>query len=161
MSDESQRKGNLAIWQQSVEENSFLSGEKQGLYAKMVDQVKRDYPELLNLPTSIIVSLIARESSFNPGAVNSSGAIGLMQVKPATAEWLAKKQGRPSGNLADPKENLLAGMSYLNWLHRKFGGITSALHAYNVGPTGYLQGSRNPGYVKSILTGSVQKSNVD
>ena len=151
MSDESQRKGNLAIWQQSVEENSFLSGEKQRLYAKMVDQVKRDYPELLNLPTSIIVSLIARESSFNPEAVSSSGAVGLMQVKPATAEWIAKKQGRSSSDLTNPKENLLAGMSYLNWLHRKLGGITPALHAYNVGPTAYLQGSRNPGYVKSIL----------
>ena len=151
MSDEEQRRGNLTVWDQTIREDTLPSGMKEGLYARMVNQVKRDYPELLNLPTPIILSLIARESSFDPGAVSSSGAIGLMQVKPATAEWLAKKQGRSSGDLTNPTENLIAGMSYLNWLHRRLGGITPALHAYNVGPTAYLQGFRNPGYVKSIL----------
>jgi soluble lytic murein transglycosylase-like protein len=74
-----------------------------------------------------------------------------MQVKPSTAEWMAKKEGRPTGNLSDPTENILAGMSYLSYLKRKFGGITPALHAYSLGPTAYIQGERNPGYVKSIL----------
>jgi soluble lytic murein transglycosylase-like protein len=152
LSDEEQRRGNVAIWQQTVEQEKGLPSEwRQGIYTGIVEQLKKDYPKLSTLSTPMLMALMARESSFDPGAVSPKGAVGLMQVKPSTAEWLAKKEGRSSGNLSDPTENILAGMSYLSYLKRKFGGITPALHAYSLGPTAYIQGERNPGYVKSIL----------
>jgi len=153
LSDEEQRRGNVAIWQQAIEQEKGLPVEwRQGIYAGIVEQLKTDYPKLGNLSTPMLLALMARESSFDPEAVSPKGAVGLMQVKPSTAEWMAKKEGRePGGNLSDPRENILAGMSYLSYLKRKFGGITPALHAYSLGPTAYIRGERNPGYVKTIL----------
>ncbi len=76
----------------------------------------------------LVRAVIATESTGNPRAVSSAGAIGLMQLMPATAAALGV-------NPWQPLENLRGGISYLGTLLRAFdGNARLALIAYNAGP---------------------------
>ena len=77
---------------------------------------------------SLVKALIAAESCFDHEAVSSAGAIGLMQLMPATAEWLG------AGDPADIGGNLRGGIRYLASLQERFGDTELALAAYNAGP---------------------------
>jgi soluble lytic murein transglycosylase len=85
-----------------------------------------------------VLALIKTESKFNPLALGSFGEIGLMQVKPNTAEWIAKKNGIPwSGKktLQNPLANIRIGMAYMNYLRGKFEKTPiKYVSAYNMGP---------------------------
>ena len=95
--------------------------------------------------------LIATESGFDAGAVSPKGAIGLMQVMPATAARYGVNADRRASieqKLADPAINIRAGASYLSYLIRLFPGqLELALAAYNAGE-GAVQraGNRVPNY---------------
>ena len=81
------------------------------------------------LEPSLVKALIARESCFDPVIVSRAGAIGLMQVMPATGRELG------AGNLYKPANNLRAGVRYLAEMHTLFDGdVRLALAAYNAGP---------------------------
>ncbi|HEY3265994.1 MAG TPA: lytic transglycosylase domain-containing protein [Armatimonadota bacterium] len=78
---------------------------------------------------AILRSVIKAESGFNPKAVSSAGAQGLMQLMPATARALGVADS------FDPAQNIDGGARYLRHLLDKFGGNTSlAVAAYNAGP---------------------------
>jgi soluble lytic murein transglycosylase-like protein len=80
------------------------------------------------LPRRLVRSLISTESDFEPRAVSPKGAIGLMQLMPATAEALG-------ADPRDPAQNVDAGTRYLRDLLEKYdGGLWHALAAYNAGP---------------------------
>jgi soluble lytic murein transglycosylase-like protein len=80
------------------------------------------------LPRRLVRSVIAAESDFEPRAVSPKGAIGLMQLVPATAEALG-------ADPRDPAQNVDAGTRYLRDLLEKYdGGLWHALAAYNAGP---------------------------
>jgi soluble lytic murein transglycosylase-like protein len=80
------------------------------------------------LPRRLVRSVISRESDFQPRAVSPKGAIGLMQLMPATAEALG-------ADPRDPAQNVDAGTRYLRDLLEKYdGGLWHALAAYNAGP---------------------------
>jgi hypothetical protein len=80
------------------------------------------------LAPALVRAVIAAESAGNPRAVSSAGAIGLMQLMPATAAALGV-------NPWQPRENLQGGMAYLAALLRDFGyDLRLALIAYNAGP---------------------------
>lgn len=98
--------------------------------------------------------VIAVESSGNPKAVSSAYAIGLMQVKLSTAQPIARRLlGREitMADLKDPLINVLIGQNYLLEMIHRFGSIEAALQAYNVGPTAYDRGIRNPRYSRKVL----------
>ena len=78
----------------------------------------------------LLVAAVAQtESSFDTLAVSPEGALGLMQMMPATAEQFGV------ANVYDPSQNLDAGASYLAYLLRRFDGdLVLALAAYNAGP---------------------------
>ena len=77
------------------------------------------------------------ESRFNPSQNRSKGAIGLMQLMPETADWIAAKNGEPLVNIEDlfkPEVNIRLGVSYLKDLLQEFdGSLPTALAAYNAG----------------------------
>ena len=79
----------------------------------------------------LVAAMIHVESAFNPRAVSRKGAYGLMQLLPETARRFGLRKKK---DLFDPKKNLEAGVSYLQWLTERFGGNAEMiLAAYNAG----------------------------
>lgn len=114
----------------------------------MVDATLTDYANQaaahFNIPQPIFNSLIQTESSWNPTAISSKGAIGLTQLMPATAAQLGVDP-------YDPAQNIAGGASYLSSLFTKFGNWTDALAAYNAGPGNIAAGQ---GYAQTVLAGA-------
>ena len=84
----------------------------------------------------LVAALIKHESKFQPDAQSDGGAIGLMQLMPQTAEWIARQLGEPftEDYLYDPALNIRYGVWYLAELEREFrGNDILALAAYNAG----------------------------
>ncbi|MGP2492629.1 lytic transglycosylase domain-containing protein [Mesorhizobium sp. PUT5] len=83
-----------------------------------------------------IRAVMAVESVNGPAALSPKGAIGLMQVMPATWDELRAKHG-----LGDdpwrPRDNILAGTAYLREMHDRYGSVSAMLAAYNAGPGRY------------------------
>lgn len=104
------------------------------------------YPDALWIPEgeyyldrALIHAFIRQESKFNCNAKSPSGAIGLMQLMPATADIVAKKLGiRDSRkNYNDPKVNIVIGQKYLDILLKEKavkGNLFKLAVAYNAGP---------------------------
>ena len=111
-----------------------------------VARAHRLHPELLH-------AVIRAESAYDPEAVSSKGAVGLMQLMPETARRYGARDRR------DPQENLSAGARYLSELLARFGDdLELALAAYNAGENAVVRyGNRVPpfaetqGYVHRVL----------
>lgn len=86
----------------------------------------------------LLVAVARRESGFNPRALSSVGAVGLLQLMPATAADLLEEEGGHLGGpqqLMDPDTNARLGARYLGRMLRAFRGRKEyALAAYNAGP---------------------------
>lgn len=91
-----------------------------------------------NVPVALMLGLIEAESSFNPNAVSSAGAVGLCQIMPSNYDWLHETLGITS--LSDPKQNILCGVYILSMHMKNYGTDTAGLHkslmAYNMGAGG-------------------------
>lgn len=84
----------------------------------------------------LILSVIREESRFASDARSIAGAMGLMQLMPATASKLNKHAGanlKRKEDLYNPKTNILLGSYYLKQLINRFGSVPLALAAYNGG----------------------------
>jgi soluble lytic murein transglycosylase-like protein len=81
-----------------------------------------------DLPLSLLVAVARTESRFDSTARSSAGAIGVLQLMPATADALGVDP-------TDPHANVVAGARYLRSLFNRFGSSQLALAAYNAGPT--------------------------
>jgi len=82
---------------------------------------------------AFVLAIIRAESDFNERAQSDKGAVGLMQIKPATAEFIRAEYSLPDGNLTDGEYNIKVGCSYLKYLSRKFFGAEAIAAAYNAG----------------------------
>jgi len=105
-----------------------------------------------DLPPALIRAVIRTESAFNPVAVSSAGALGLMQLMPALAAELGVT------NAFDPWQNVMAGSRYLKALiGDRNGDVGLALASYNAGPAtvdrynGIPPYQETQQYVKTIL----------
>ena len=81
-------------------------------------------------------AVILAESSYQPEAVSSANAQGLMQLLPDTAQWIAGKfdEAYVEGCLFDPETNIRYGCWYLGYLYGRFhGDLTCATAAYHAG----------------------------
>ena len=88
----------------------------------------RKYAGIYNVDPVLIDAMVSTESGGDPDAVSTRGAVGLMQLMPATARMLGV-------NPLDPVDNLRGGIAYFAGLLRQYGDVASALIAYNAGPT--------------------------
>jgi soluble lytic murein transglycosylase-like protein len=87
----------------------------------------RDAASRVGLPPAFVESVAKTESGFNPSAVSPKGAVGVMQLMPATAKALG-------ADPADPAQNIEAGARLLRELLIKYeGDVVKALAAYNAG----------------------------
>src|SRR5262249_27692982 len=91
-----------------------------------------------DLDPALVYGLVRQESRFVPDIVSSAGAVGLMQLMPPTARWVARKTGRPGRapiNLEDPALNAELGAYYLRYVMERLGRLpVLAAAAYNAGP---------------------------
>jgi soluble lytic murein transglycosylase len=88
------------------------------------------------LDAALLAAVIYRESKFEADAKSSSGAIGLMQLLPDTAQGIALHTGGSRfrvEDLYDPEINVRYGSFYLRRLLRKYDDTRLALAAYNAG----------------------------
>mgnify|MGYP003577690370 CR=1 FL=1 len=118
---------------------------------KQVKHHLREASRAHNVDFELLQALIATESGFDAAAVSPKGAIGLMQVMPATAQryGLAADAKSPlDRKLADPRTNIRTGARYLRYLLDLFPGEPElALAAYNAGEGAVMRaGRRIPDY---------------
>lgn len=123
-----------------------LSG---GNFESLIQQASAKY----SVDADLVKAVIQNESAYNPSAVSSAGAMGLMQLMPATAANLGV------GDPFNPAENIEGGVKLLRELLNQFGGnVTNTLAAYNAGPGAVLQYGGIPPYqetqtyVKRVLS---------
>ena len=106
----------------------------------IIDHVSRQ----VGIDPDLIKSVAYVESALDPSAVSPKGAMGLMQLMPATAESYGVR------NPFDPHENLLAGARHLQGLLDEFGGdLTLALAAYNAGAGAVYRYRGVPAYAET------------
>lgn len=103
-----------------------------------------DAADRYGLPRRLVHSVVRAESDFQPHAVSPKGAIGLMQLMPATAAELG-------ADPHDPAQNVDAGTRYLRDLLVKYdGGLYHALAAYNAGPAAVDRYQGVPPYRETV-----------
>ena len=98
--------------------------------------VIRDEAARYDVDPALVAAVIYEESGFVSDSRSSQGAVGLMQVLPSTARFVATLRPRPSPSpdrLAEPEVNIAYGTAYLHYLLDKYGDVPLALAAYNAG----------------------------
>lgn len=126
-------------------------------YPLRFEHIVRGHAANYDLDPALVAAVIYQESKFRPDARSESGAIGLMQLLPATAEGIALRTGGSAfrlEDLYDPELNVRYGCWYLRNLLRKYGSLETALAAYNGGQGNVDRGIRYPEtkeYVENVL----------
>lgn len=147
-------------------ENAKTDGDFQKILDKKIEAVKsnepapkeeidrliEEYSAKNNLDKDFVKSVVRHESGFNVNATSKCGAMGLMQLMPATAESLGVT------NAYDAEQNIAGGTKYLKGLMDRFDNNKElALAAYNAGPNAVKKYSGIPpyketqNYVKNIM----------
>jgi soluble lytic murein transglycosylase len=105
-------------------------------YPLKYESIVRGHAAHYDLNPALLAAVIEQESKFDAGARSSAGAIGLMQLQPATAKGIALRTGGSKfvlSDLDDPELNVRYGAWYLHHLLQKYGNERLALAAYNAG----------------------------
>ncbi|MBR0664893.1 lytic transglycosylase domain-containing protein [Roseomonas hellenica] len=100
-------------------------------YAGQIAEAARRF----GIPEAWIRAVMRVESRGNVRAISTKGAIGLMQIMPATWTDLSARHGL-GNDPYDPRDNILAGAAYLREMHDRYGS-PGFLAAYNAGPSRY------------------------
>lgn len=105
-------------------------------YSNYVLQFSKEY----NLDEALVYAVIKAESNFDTNAVSKSGALGLMQIIPNTAKWIAGELGEEYElhRMFEPETNIKYGCFYLNYLFEKFQDVDTVVCAYNAGEVAVL-----------------------
>ncbi len=108
------------------------------------DLLLQEACDLYNIPFALARAVVAAESAFDPFAVSAKGAMGLMQLMPATASEMFVLDA------FDPKQNIHGGVRYLRILANMFDGdMVRMIAAYNAGPEAVRRASGIPAYAET------------
>ncbi|MGZ3744095.1 MAG: lytic transglycosylase domain-containing protein [Pseudobdellovibrionaceae bacterium] len=154
-------KGSLAQRFEGEQFLNYLVYKK--IYASLDSRWKSSLPEITEtlisesqkqeLDPIFVLAVIQTESNFNTEARGTAGEIGLMQILPKTAEWIAKKYKLPwkgAKSLYNPIINIKIGVAYFAHLRNEF--ESRAYHylpAYNMGPNNMRKVDRTIGSISS------------
>jgi soluble lytic murein transglycosylase-like protein len=109
-----------------------------------IDAIVYEAAAKYRLDPCLILSVMSAESGYNRLAVSPKGAMGLMQLMPATALRFGVQR------IFDPRENIFGGASYLRWLLDRFGDVRLALAGYNAGEGAVeFYGNRIPPFLET------------
>ena len=129
------------------------------------DALRAGIPADARIDAALVASVMREESRYRRDAVSVTGALGLLQLMPDTAERQARELGLagvPPGELLDPAVNLRLGAHYLDALARRFDGrLSAAVASYNAGPEAVSQWLATPArsdeeWVESIPYGETR-----
>lgn len=105
------------------------------------DEWIRQAAALYQIPVELVRAVIKVESDYDPRAISVSGARGLMQLMPPTAERLQVR------DIDDPRENIFGGVRYLRILANTFNGdLELTVAAYNAGEDAVMRYGGIPPY---------------
>lgn len=114
----------------SVKETSFKEILDASLTREAnLEEIFKNASQKYGIPIQLLKAVAKVESNFNPNAVSSSGAGGVMQLMPATARGLGVT------DVFDAEQNINGGSKYLSQLLKRYDGdLTLTLAGYNAGP---------------------------
>jgi soluble lytic murein transglycosylase-like protein len=128
---------NPAITMQLIERH--LQDRQTDLSSGQLPSVARTLYEkalFYGIDYRLALAIMAVESNFRKDAVSSAGALGIMQIRPILASFIAKVAGIPyrdESDLFEPVNNVRFGLYYLSWLGSIFKNTSEVLLAYNIG----------------------------
>lgn len=143
---------------------SFLRSRHTGLSRHDEENVARAVVREANrhgFDPALVLAVIQVESGGFNFATSHVGALGLMQLLPATAEELAHRldlDWRGPDSLFDPVLNIQLGTAYIRHLADRYGDVTTALAAYNWGPGRIDRRLRKGTSVPSIYSERVMRA---
>lgn len=107
-----------------------FSGVNKARYSELIEDAAQRH----NIDAKLLHAVIQTESAYNPSAISSAGAAGLMQLMPATAQRFGVYDRR------DPDQNVEGGTKYLKHLITLFGPrLDLAIAAYNAGENAVMR----------------------
>ena len=133
------------LTEQSLDSPAFANATRadveklqRKLYPRYYANTVEKYAKLYNVDTFLIAAMILEESRYNAQAVSWAGAIGLMQIMPATGKELAQQlkiRRFRTSMLKQPDVNIRMGIKYIDYLNSLFDGNPMLVTgAYNGGP---------------------------
>ena len=131
----------MRTWKGWVPRRNVDLAKARRKYSPTIRKVAKNH----RLPDALLHAVITAESAYDPNAVSSKGAVGLMQLMPSTARRYGVQNRR------DPVANMNAGAQYLKDLLATFNNnLPLALAAYNAGENAVTQyGNRIPPYYET------------
>lgn len=106
------------------------------------------------VPVSLVIAMIDKESQFNPETVSDTGDYGLMQINKINHEWLAEEYR--TADMLNPYQNVFCGVKIIgSYIRANDGDYNKALMAYNMGDYGakkaWESGIESTSYSESVL----------
>lgn len=122
----------------SAQPSDYTRGDRPtAVRATAFDSFIAEAAVRFGIPEHWIRAVMQAESAGDPRAVSRAGAMGLMQIMPATWADLRARHGL-GADVFDPRDNILAGAAYLREMYDRFGS-PGFLAAYNAGPARYAE----------------------